>query len=101
MSPFFVGVHYITKIFHIPQDWAFAPVYHRMTDVAAVFYLILGLWFLRRFLLNYFGERTSFFTALFIFTGTNLFYYTMMDPVMPHVYSFSGIGFSVRIQGVP
>ena len=88
LSPFFVGVHYITKIFHIPQDWAFAPIYHKMTDVAAVFYLVLGLWFLRRFLLNYFSEKTSFFTVLFVFTGTNLFYYTVMDPVMPHVYSF-------------
>jgi hypothetical protein len=88
MSPFFVGVHYFTKIFHIHQDWAFAPVYHRMADIAAVFYLIAGLWFLRRFLLNYFSERTSFFTVLFIFTATNLFYYTVMDPVMPHVYSF-------------
>lgn len=88
VSPFFIGVHLITKVFHIPQDWAFAPVYHRMTDMAAVFYLVLGLFFLRRFLAGYFSELPSFLTVFFLFAGTGLFYYSTGSGLMPPVYAF-------------
>ncbi len=88
VSPFFIGLHFITKVFHIPQDWAFAPVYHRMADVAAVFYLALGLFFLRRFLSGYFSDQASFLTVFLMFAGTGLFYYATGSTLMPPVYAF-------------
>lgn len=88
LSPFFIGVHVITKIFHIPQDWAFAPIYHHMADFAAVFYLVLGLFLLRRFLSGYFSDQTSFLTVFLLFAGTGLFYYSVAATLMPQVYTF-------------
>lgn len=88
MSPFFVATHYITRIAGIPQDWAFAPIYHRATGVSAAVYLALGLMFLYFFLRKYFSCTASLVAVLFIYAGTNLFYYTVFDPLMSHVYSF-------------
>ena len=88
LSPFFVAVHYVTKLAGIPQDWAFAPVYHKMVDIGAVVYLVLGLFFVTRFLKKYTGDLIASLTALVLFTGTNLFYYTVTDSLMSHVYSF-------------
>ena len=88
LSPFFVAVHYITKISGMPQDWAFAPIYHHMVDVGAVVYMVLGLFLLFRFLRMYFRELTSYLTVLLLFAGTNLFYYSIVDTLMSHVYSF-------------
>jgi hypothetical protein len=88
VSPFFVAAHYISKIFHISQDWGFSPLYHKMMDFAAVFYLILGLWLLKRFLEHYIRERTAFITVLLVFLGTNLLYYATTESLMSHVFSF-------------
>ena len=88
LSPFFIGVHFITKVFHIPQDWAFAPIYHHMADVAAVFYLVFGLILLRRFLLGYVSEPASYITVFLLFAGTGLFYYSIAASLMPPVFTF-------------
>jgi hypothetical protein len=88
ISPFFVATHYITKLFNIPQYWGFAPIYHRMTGVAAIFYLVLGLWFLKRFLEYYLKEPAIYVVLLFLLFGTNLLYYSAAEPLMSHVYSF-------------
>jgi hypothetical protein len=87
-SPFFVTAHYVSKIFHIPQDWGFSPLYHRMMNVAAVFYLVLGIWLLKRFLENYMKELPAALTVLFVLLGTNLLYYATTESLMSHVYSF-------------
>lgn len=88
LVPFFIGVHFITRFTGIPQDWGFAPIYHHMVNVAAVFYLLLGLFFLFRFLRKYFSDLVSMLTVFFLFAGTNLFYYSVCDGLMSHVYSF-------------
>ncbi|MEI7491387.1 MAG: hypothetical protein WCK92_08315 [Bacteroidota bacterium] len=88
LSPFFIGVHFITKVFHIPQDWAFAPIYHHMADVASVFYLVLGLILLRRFLCSYVSEQASYVTVFLLFAGTGLFYYSIAASLMPPVFTF-------------
>ena len=88
LAPFFVAVHFITRISGIPQDWGFAPVYHRTVNVAAVVYLILGMFLLFRFLRKYYNSLTSYLTVFFLLAGTNLFYYSISDTLMPHVYNF-------------
>ncbi len=88
VSPFFVTTHFISKVFHIPEDRGFSPLYHRMTDVAAICYLILGLLMLSRFLKYYFKKTICYLILLFVYFGTNLLYYTVDDPMMSHVYSF-------------
>jgi hypothetical protein len=88
LSPFFVATHYYSKLFHIPEEGGFSPAYHRMTDIAGVVYLILGLWLLKQFLGRSFSPGISFLAVFFLYAGTNLFYYGLDDSLMSHVYSF-------------
>lgn len=49
---------------------------------------ILGLWFCRRNLLNYFNEAVTAITLIGLFLGTNLFVYTFSFGEFPHSYLF-------------
>ncbi|MDI1354392.1 MAG: hypothetical protein PSX36_05720 [bacterium] len=54
-----------------------------------IFYVMLGLLFLRKFLLFYFSERVTAFTLTSILFGTMLFMYTFVQSEMPHAYLFT------------
>jgi len=95
LSPFFLGTHLISILFHIPEEGGFSPLYHYMVNFAAIVYAILGLWLVWMSLLRYLPvTRThttlllSFLTIICLYAGTNLFYYTIYDSGMSHVYSF-------------
>jgi hypothetical protein len=55
---------------------------------ASILYVIIGLIFLRIFLLNYFSEAITALTLMIAFLGTMLFYYTLSLGEMPHGYLF-------------
>lgn len=58
--------------------------------IGALFYLALGLFYLRKFLKYYHIEDRIIRLTLVIFVfGTNLLYYTVFHPTMTHVYSFA------------
>jgi hypothetical protein len=59
-----------------------------MTGLAAVFFLVTGLWLLWKFLIRTFRPAVAFTVILLLFVGTNLFYYSLVDGLMSHVYSF-------------
>lgn len=54
----------------------------------SIFYALLGLVFLRKFLLAYFSEGIVALTLLCVLFGTMLFLYTYMQSEMPHGYLF-------------
>ncbi|MGQ0829460.1 MAG: DUF7910 domain-containing protein [Bacteroidota bacterium] len=56
---------------------------------SCLFYLILGLIFLRKLLLFYFSEKITSLTIASVFFGTNLIWYTTLDGLMSHGYLFS------------
>ena len=87
-SPFFVASGLVSRLAGFDSENGFSMLYMRMMSLAAVVYLILGLWFLKKFLDNYFQPVVGFFTVTLIFLGTNLFYYSLIDGMMSHVYSF-------------
>jgi hypothetical protein len=86
-TPFWLGIHSIAIHENIQPD-GFSDFYERMILVPGVFYLILGLYFLFRFLRYYFSKKLSFITVLLLFAGTNLFYYGIDEGLMSHVNSF-------------
>lgn len=88
VSPFFIGMHLISQVLGLPEDNGFSQLYYTMTNVAALFYLVAGLWLLSVFLRRYFNQLTTYLTILILFFGTNLYYYSMIDGLMTHVYSF-------------
>ena len=87
-SPFFIAAGIVSRIFGYDSEFGFSMIYMRMLSLAAVVYLMLGLWFLKKILDYYFRSLVSFFVITMIFLGTNLFYYSIIDGMMSHVYSF-------------
>ncbi len=89
--PFFMTAHILAKPLGYESN-GFSPIYHWILNVAAVFYLLLGLIFLKRFLSWDFKNNTIWLVLLTLFSGTNLYYYAIDETVMSHVYSFSLFG---------
>jgi hypothetical protein len=88
VSPFFFAAHAISIITGTNEMGGFSWIYNKVFDIGSVFYLVLGLFFLKRFLRNYFPEYMQYILILSTFLGTNLFYYSIEVTLMSHVYSF-------------
>ncbi|MBL7138319.1 MAG: hypothetical protein ISS17_06065 [Bacteroidales bacterium] len=88
LIPFFIPTHFMAKLMNWEEAGGFGPVYHKMIGLAAILYLIFGLWLLKLFLAAYFRPLIQYLSIFFIYAGTNLLYYTVDDPLMSHVYSF-------------
>lgn len=58
----------------------FSLIYNKIFDIAGVFYLVLGLFFLKKFLKNYFPEYLQYIIILVTFLGTNLFFILSLIP---------------------
>jgi hypothetical protein len=87
VAPFFLVAHLAATVFDLRPD-GFSMIYQQMAVVAGVFYLILGLFFLKKVLDNYFRSWITYVTLLFLLAGTNLYFYGLDDVLMSHVYSF-------------
>ena len=86
-SPFFLLTHALATLFHLQPD-GFSDFYAKMTILPAVFYLVLGLFFLKKFLEKYFDRIIVYCTIILIFLGTNLYYYSIKEGLMSHDTSF-------------
>ena len=71
-----------------PADGLSQP-YQWMVILAGLTWLALGLFWLHAFLGRYLQPRTVLITLSILVLGTNLFYYTTVQPGMPHVYLFA------------
>ena len=91
ISPFIIPTYIFQKIFFDKVDF-YSEYFQKSISIAALFYLILGLVFLKKLLILYRVEsRTIAFSIFAIFFGTNLAYYALLDPSMSHLYSFTFI----------
>lgn len=86
-SPFFFVAHLYSKLTNRIAD-GFGVPYHKAIDISAIFYLILGLLFLFKFLKNYFTEKVVLISISILLLGTNLYYYATAESGLSHVYSF-------------
>jgi hypothetical protein len=88
MLPFFAAAHLTAHAAGYPPD-GYSEPYPIAINIAAVFYLMLGLWYLRRSLITYGATPNQLLIILpAIAFGTNAFYYALNEPAMSHVYSF-------------
>ncbi len=85
--PFFLLAHLITQFTNFEAN-GFTFLYQKSVDVAAIFYLLTGLFFLFKLLKKSFPTGISAHTILVVFAGTNLFYYAVIETGMSHIYSF-------------
>ncbi len=88
LAPSFLVTWGLSEVLHMDPAGGFSLLFHRMIDVTAWLYLVLGLFFLYRVLVWYFNRSYSLLLVFLTLAGTNLFYYGLRDTLMSHVYSF-------------
>ena len=87
-APFFVVAHTIANFSDYPEN-GFSEPYKFLLLLSALFYLFIGLDFLKKILEHYkFSDFHSAITILLIGLGTNLTAYASQSAPMSHVYSF-------------
>lgn len=87
-APFFFVAHLVAN-FTDYDSGGFSTPYRLALLLNCIFFLWLGLHYLRKLLLNYFSELTSTITILLLTFSTGLFYYATAIAPMPHAYNFS------------
>lgn len=89
MSPFFALAHLATKYSNYPTD-GYSLYYQYFIGLAALFYLLLGLYFLNRIFRMYnIKPLLSVLLLTAVVFASNLYHYTIFEPGMSHVYSFA------------
>ncbi len=86
-SPFFIVTHLLSKKLGYPAD-GFSIIYNRMIDISGVFYAVFAVIFLYFFLIRYVASKIAVIVLSCLFFGTNLFYYSIFETGMSHIYSF-------------
>ena len=87
-APFFFMAHGFAHLSKYETN-GFSQPYEFFLVFSCLFYLFIGLFFLRKLLLSTFSEWATSLTLTSILIGTNLFYYATEDPAMSHAYSFA------------
>ncbi|MCW3103490.1 MAG: hypothetical protein JWO09_1930 [Bacteroidetes bacterium] len=87
-SPFFFAAHAYATISDYPEN-GFSEPYKIFLLLSAIFYLVLGLDFIRKVLRHYgFSDNHIAITVLLLGLGTNLLCYSSQSAPMSHVYNF-------------
>ena len=97
-SPFFFLAHTYANLSSSYKANGFSKPYELSLAFSSLFYLLIGLLYLRKTLLHFFNEWTSALVLLLTVLGTNLFYYTTSEPCMSHAYSFSLIAVFIYLS---
>jgi hypothetical protein len=88
VAPFFAAGHALTLWTNLTPD-GFTPYYQHAAGLAGTFYVLAGLWILRRFLRRHFSDGAADATVVVLLFGTNLFHYATFDSMWSHAYSFA------------
>jgi len=86
--PFFLMAHAYAHLSGTATH-GFSEPYHFAVIFSGLFYLMLGLFYLRKLLLIHFTESVTAITLACVVFGTHLFYYASVDGAMPHASSFA------------
>jgi hypothetical protein len=87
-SPFFLIGHIAAGLTGFEQT-GFTMPYKLTIQLSALFYLAIGLYYLRKLLQRYFSNAATALTLTGILVGTNLYYYSSVEAPMSHAYTFS------------
>lgn len=87
MAPFFIPAHFLSIIFKQPLS-GFSLFYQAAMAFSGLFYMITGLFILKKILEKYFKNKTIYITLTVLTFGTNLFHYATYDSIFSHAYSF-------------
>ncbi|MGB0931012.1 MAG: hypothetical protein ACPGVB_09570 [Chitinophagales bacterium] len=87
ITPFFLTAHFLAQFTSYPTD-GYSFIYMYFAHLSCVFYVLMGLFILRRLLLNYFEDKVVALTLLIVALATNLYYFTVYNMPMSHSYLF-------------
>jgi hypothetical protein len=87
LMPFFFAACIFSSIFNITMD-GFSLPFQSAAAVSGLFYMVLGLGVLWKFLQRNFNQNTILIVLSGILFGTNLFHYATYDSIFSHSYSF-------------
>ncbi len=91
IAPFFLVAHVISNLMGIPTD-GYSKIYLILISIAAIIYLFIGLFYLKNLLQRYGASNDLIsFILIAITFATNIFYYTVCEPALSHIYSFTYI----------
>lgn len=89
--PFFLAAHIGSMVLGLPTD-GYAPLYQYSIGFAAVFYLLLGLWGIKKFLEMYGVNKYHVaLVQLLIVFATPIYFYATVDVSFTHIYTFTAI----------
>jgi len=88
-APFFALSHAYARVFTPSEANGFSTPYRVALSFGSFFYILMGLWFLRKALLYFFTDNAVAWTLVIVFLGTNLLHYTIWRGAMSHGYSFA------------
>jgi hypothetical protein len=89
--PFFLTAHTMVYILGFERS-GFSQIYYVFISLAAIFYAFIGIFYLNNILILYkISLLNRSLSLLALYFGTHLFYYTIFEPGMSHVYSFAFI----------
>jgi hypothetical protein len=87
-APFFLVGHlyalhssYAADGFSSPYQWAII--------ISGLFYTLLGVWLMRKLLLEFFTDKITAITMILLFIGSNLLFFSTLGNDAPHVYIFT------------
>lgn len=86
-APFFASAHLLSKPLGYASD-GHSLIYCYAIMLAAIFYMLAGMYLLWRCMRGYYDKLVSGLVMTSLFLGTNMFYYTLFQPGMSHIYSF-------------
>jgi hypothetical protein len=87
-APFFLCGHLYALASHYPAD-GFSPPYEWALIISGLFYTLLGVWFMRKLLLELFSDEVTAITLFLLFIGSSLFFFSTLGSDAPHVYIFT------------
>jgi len=87
-APFFLIGHLYALSSSYPAD-GFSLPYQWAIIISGIFYTLLGVWFMRKVLLEFFSDKIVAITMILLFIGSNLFFFITIGNDAPHVYIFT------------
>lgn len=98
MSFLYMPFFFIGHLYAVNSEYdagGYSVPYKFALQLSTLFYLIIGLLFLRKSLVRYFSEEVSALSIFLVFFATNLHFYSTHEATMSHAYSFSLIAIFV------
>lgn len=87
-APFFFAAHVCALTLGLPAD-GFSSVYQVFFDFGLWVYFLFSLIFLRKLLEKLrFSSKIALFSTILVAFGTNIFFYTVYDQSVTHIFNF-------------